>query len=149
MCSTSLTKFPSFLVLFIFLPPSLPPSFVLLLPPPPRLDSTLGDFSGMQWTRGNVSFIFNGEEARTDSLSMVVLDNDSKEYQKMKLIGSVRYVDTCSVFVCVCVCMCVCACMCVCVHVCVRACVCVCMHVCACMCVCVCMCVRVYVRACV
>lgn len=64
-------------------PPSLP-SFL-----PPRLDSTLGDFSGMQWTRGNVSFIFNGEETRSDSLSMVVLDNDSKEYQRMKLIGSV------------------------------------------------------------
>ena len=68
----------------------------------------------MQWTRGNLSFIFNGDEARTDSLSMVVLDNDSKEYQKMKLIGSVRYVDA------YCVCMCARACMhvCMCVHAC-------------------------------
>lgn len=53
-----------------------------------RLDSTLGDFTGMQWSRGNVSFIFNGEESRTDTLSMVVLDNDSKTYQRMKLMGA-------------------------------------------------------------
>lgn len=55
-----------------------------------RLDSTLGDFSGMQWSRGNVSFIFNGDETRADTLSMVVLDNDTKSYQRMKLMGSVR-----------------------------------------------------------
>ena len=61
-----------------------------------RLDSTLGDFSGMQWSRGNVSFIFNGEEARNDTLSLVVLDNDSKSYQRMKLMGAVRFLP-CSV----------------------------------------------------
>jgi ankyrin repeat protein len=53
-----------------------------------RLDSTLGDFTGMQWSRGNVSFIFNGEEARSDTLSLVVLDNDSKSYTRMKLMGA-------------------------------------------------------------
>jgi ankyrin repeat protein len=53
-----------------------------------RLDSTLGDFTGMQWSRGNVSFIFNGEESRSDTLSLVVLDNDSKSYTRMKLMGA-------------------------------------------------------------
>ena len=44
----------------------------------------------MQWSRGNVSFIFNGEESRSDTLSLVVLDNDSKSYTRMKLMGAVR-----------------------------------------------------------
>jgi len=43
----------------------------------------------MRWTRGDLSFIFNGEDDRAaHSLSMVVLDNQSKEYQRMKLLGS-------------------------------------------------------------
>ena len=62
---------------------------ILQLPYRARLDSTLGDFTGMQWSRGNVSFVFNGEESRTDTLSMVVLDNDSKSYTRMKLMGAV------------------------------------------------------------
>eukprot|EP00731_Ephydatia_muelleri_P018199 Em0011g239a len=47
-----------------------------------RLDSTLGDFSGMRWTTGDLSFIFNGEDRQqTQSLSMLLLDNIKKEYQ--------------------------------------------------------------------
>ena len=82
---------------------------------PLRLDSTLGDFTGMQWSRGNVSFIFNGEETRSDTLSMVVLDNDSKSYTRMKLMGAVRSLLHSCVFACVCVRVCVCMCVCVCV----------------------------------
>ena len=55
-----------------------------------RLDSTLGDFTEMRWSRGDLSFIFNGEDNRNNStLSMIVLDNQTKVYQKMKLLGSV------------------------------------------------------------
>ena len=45
----------------------------------------------MRWARGDLSFIFNGEDDRTaHSISMVVLDNQTKEYQRMKLLGSMR-----------------------------------------------------------
>ena len=55
-----------------------------------RLDSTLSDFSGMRWTRGDLSFIFNGEDRQqTQSLSMLLLDNVKKEFQRMKMVGSV------------------------------------------------------------
>ena len=58
-----------------------------------RLDSTLGDFTEMRWHRGDLSFIFNGEDDRdSNTLSMVVLDNQTKVYQKMKLLGSVSCV---------------------------------------------------------
>ncbi len=55
-----------------------------------RLDSTLGDFSEMRWSRGDLSFIFDGESTlASNTLSMVVLDNQTKEYQRIKLLGSV------------------------------------------------------------
>ena len=55
-----------------------------------RLDSTLGDFTEMRWSRGDLSFIFNGDDDRNNNtLSMIVLDNQTKVYQKMKLLGSV------------------------------------------------------------
>ena len=55
-----------------------------------RLDSTLGDFSEMRWSRGDLSFIFDGESTLTsNNLSMVVLDNQTREYQRIKLLGSV------------------------------------------------------------
>ncbi len=55
-----------------------------------RLNSTLGDFSEMKWTRGDLSFIFDGENnLNSDTLSLMVLDNETKEYQKIKLLGSV------------------------------------------------------------
>lgn len=54
-----------------------------------RLDSTLGDFSEMRWSRGDLSFIFDGESTLTsNTLSVVVLDNRTKEYQRIKLLGS-------------------------------------------------------------
>lgn len=54
-----------------------------------RLDSTLGDFTEMRWSRGDLSFIFNGEDHQNNNtLSMVVLDNQTKVYQRMKLLGS-------------------------------------------------------------
>lgn len=54
-----------------------------------RLDSTLGDFSEMRWSRGDLSFIFDGESTLTsNTLSVVVLDNKTKEYQRIKLLGS-------------------------------------------------------------
>ena len=63
---------------------------------PCRLDSTLGDFREMKWSRGDVTFIFNGEDNRTgNTLSMVVLDNEKKEYQRMKLLGSVSHLFVC------------------------------------------------------
>ena len=45
----------------------------------------------MKWSRGDLSFIFDGESALdSKTLSLLVLDNQSKEYQKIKLLGSVR-----------------------------------------------------------
>ena len=55
-----------------------------------RLDSSLGDFSEMRWSRGDLSFIFDGESTlASNTLSMVVLDNQTREYQRIKLLGSV------------------------------------------------------------
>ena len=55
-----------------------------------RLDSSLGDFSEMRWSRGDLSFLFDGENILTsNTLSVVVLDNNKKEYQRIKLLGSV------------------------------------------------------------
>ena len=48
-----------------------------------RLDSTIGDFTEMQWSRGDISFIYNGETA--EGLSVVALDNKKKLYQRLSL----------------------------------------------------------------
>ena len=37
-----------------------------------RLDSTLGDFTEMRWSRGDLSFIFNGEDDRVGQLEQDV-----------------------------------------------------------------------------
>jgi hypothetical protein len=51
-----------------------------------RLDSTLGDFSEMQWGRGDNSFIYNGKnEESSKTLSVVALDNNKKVYQRLSL----------------------------------------------------------------
>lgn len=47
-----------------------------------RLDTTLVDFSDMRWERGDISFIFNGNASRNQSLT--VLDNVLKVYQNVK-----------------------------------------------------------------
>ncbi|XP_019854512.1 PREDICTED: ankyrin repeat domain-containing protein 13C-A-like [Amphimedon queenslandica] len=51
-----------------------------------RLDSTIGDFTEMQWSRGDISFIYNGETA--EGLSVVALDNKKKIYQRLSLNNS-------------------------------------------------------------
>lgn len=44
----------------------------------------------MRWSRGDLSFIFDGESTLTsNTLSMLVLDNKAKEYQRIKLLGNV------------------------------------------------------------
>ena len=53
------------------------------LSPSHRLDSTIGDFTEMQWSRGDISFIYNGETA--EGLSVVALDNKKKLYQRLSL----------------------------------------------------------------
>ena len=51
-----------------------------------RLDSSLGDFTEMQWSRGDISFIFNGEDTRnSNTLSLVALDNKKEAYQRLSL----------------------------------------------------------------
>jgi hypothetical protein len=53
-----------------------------------RLDSTLGDFTEMKWSRGDLSFIFNGDDDRNGrALHITVLNNQTKEYQKARLLG--------------------------------------------------------------
>lgn len=47
-----------------------------------RLDTTLVDFSEMKWERGDISFIFRG--AAKPSISLIVMDNKSKVYQKLR-----------------------------------------------------------------
>lgn len=46
-----------------------------------RLDTTLIDFTDMKCQRGDLSFIFNGEAAPSESF--VVLDNEQKVYQRI------------------------------------------------------------------
>lgn len=46
-----------------------------------RLDTTLIDFTDMKCQRGDLSFIFNGDAA--PSQSFVVLDNEAKVYQRI------------------------------------------------------------------
>lgn len=47
-----------------------------------RLDTTIVDFNDMRWERGDISFIFNGNEKPNNSLT--VLDNKANLYQKVK-----------------------------------------------------------------
>ncbi|XP_044726641.1 ankyrin repeat domain-containing protein 13C [Chrysoperla carnea] len=47
-----------------------------------RLDTTLVDFSDMRWERGDISFIFRGDEIPQNSLS--VLDNKLMVYQRVR-----------------------------------------------------------------
>lgn len=54
-----------------------------------RMDCTLMDFNEMSWQRGDLSFVFNGENQHSDkNFIMVIMDNKKKEYQKLKLLGS-------------------------------------------------------------
>lgn len=56
-----------------------------------RLDSTLGDFTEMQWSRGDISFIYNGESTESsNALSIVALDNKKRVYQRLSLNSRVR-----------------------------------------------------------
>ena len=68
------------------------PSFLYQYPHsyPLRLDSTLGDFTEMQWTRGDISFIYNGEDASLNqTLSVIALDNNKKRFQNLSLASGV------------------------------------------------------------
>lgn len=47
-----------------------------------RMDTTLVDFNDMRWERGDVSFIFNGDQK--PSKSLIVLDNKAKLYQRVR-----------------------------------------------------------------
>ncbi|KAG8035497.1 hypothetical protein G9C98_006943 [Cotesia typhae] len=47
-----------------------------------RMDTTLVDFNDMRWERGDISFIFNGDQKPGKSLT--VLDNKAKLYQRVR-----------------------------------------------------------------
>lgn len=47
-----------------------------------RLDTTLVDFSDMRWERGDISFIFRGDNNPRESLT--VLDNEFHCYQRVR-----------------------------------------------------------------
>ncbi|KAK0183172.1 hypothetical protein PV327_001239 [Microctonus hyperodae] len=47
-----------------------------------RMDTTLVDFNDMRWERGDISFIFNGDQKPSKSLT--VLDNRAKLYQRVR-----------------------------------------------------------------
>lgn len=47
-----------------------------------RLDTTLVDFSDMKWERGDISFVFKGDEIPSKSLT--VIDNKFKVYQRVR-----------------------------------------------------------------
>uniref|UniRef100_A0A1I8HBV8 ANK_REP_REGION domain-containing protein n=2 Tax=Macrostomum lignano TaxID=282301 RepID=A0A1I8HBV8_9PLAT len=47
-----------------------------------RMDSTLVDFEDMRWTRGDISFLYNGEEKARNAF--VMLDNAARCYQRMR-----------------------------------------------------------------
>lgn len=47
-----------------------------------RMDTTLVDFNDMRWERGDISFIFNGDQKPSKSLT--VLDNKAKLYQRVR-----------------------------------------------------------------
>lgn len=46
-----------------------------------RTDTTLVDFNDMSWERGDISFIFNGDQKPNKSLA--VLDNKAKRYKRV------------------------------------------------------------------
>ncbi|XP_011494035.1 PREDICTED: ankyrin repeat domain-containing protein 13C [Ceratosolen solmsi marchali] len=46
-----------------------------------RMDSTLVDFNDMRWERGDISFIFNGDQKPSKSLT--ILDNKAKLFQRV------------------------------------------------------------------
>ena len=45
-----------------------------------RMDSTLVDFSDMKWVRGNISFLYNGNEK---SKGLIMLDNQKQTFQRL------------------------------------------------------------------
>ncbi|XP_012147830.1 ankyrin repeat domain-containing protein 13C isoform X2 [Megachile rotundata] len=47
-----------------------------------RMDTTLVDFNDMRWERGDISFIFNGDQKPSKSLT--VLDNKAKLFQRVR-----------------------------------------------------------------
>ncbi|XP_046750473.1 ankyrin repeat domain-containing protein 13C isoform X1 [Diprion similis] len=47
-----------------------------------RMDTTFVDFNDMRWERGDISFIFNGDQKPSKSLT--VLDNKAKLYQRVR-----------------------------------------------------------------
>ncbi len=52
------------------------------------MDSSIGEFEGMKWSRGNKTFIFNGDDTSA-TFTMVVLDHDAKEFERKKLLRGV------------------------------------------------------------
>lgn len=46
------------------------------------MDTTLVDFNDMRWERGDISFIFNGDQKPSKSLT--VLDNKAKLCQRVR-----------------------------------------------------------------
>ena len=130
-----------------------------------RLDSTLGDFTEMRWSRGDLSFIFNGEDDRVGQLeqeitrSFYTCCNLLTDHPLLPLgvvtppLCPVREGSACDCTEqpdqgvpesqitgrseCVCVCMSLCVCV-----------WCLCVCVCVCVCVRACVCVRVYIQAC-
>ena len=47
-----------------------------------RMDTTLVDFNDMRWERGDISFIFNGDQKPSKSLT--VLDNKAALFQRVR-----------------------------------------------------------------
>lgn len=47
-----------------------------------RIDTTLADFNDMRWTKGDITFIFNGDQKPSKSLT--VLDNKAKLFQRVR-----------------------------------------------------------------
>ncbi|XP_033340176.1 ankyrin repeat domain-containing protein 13C-A isoform X2 [Megalopta genalis] len=47
-----------------------------------RMDTTLVDFNNMRWERGDISFIFNGDQKPSKSLT--ILDNKAKLFQRVR-----------------------------------------------------------------
>jgi len=60
-----------------------------------RMDSTLVNFSEMKWERGDISFLFFGEQ-KHQKHSLYVLDNRFRVYQKLRIqvlsVSAVIYV---------------------------------------------------------
>uniref|UniRef100_A0A0K0E5E9 ANK_REP_REGION domain-containing protein n=1 Tax=Strongyloides stercoralis TaxID=6248 RepID=A0A0K0E5E9_STRER len=52
-----------------------------------RLDTTLVDFNDRSWERGDISFIFNPCADKTEN-ELIILDNKSKVFQRMRRIES-------------------------------------------------------------